>query len=324
MQLTTMNLKAKRWLITGATGSFGTAFIRKIMSDLDPVQIRALSRDELKQSELAAEFQWVDWMLGDVRDCQRIMTAARGVDIVIHAAALKRIEKGERDPREFIATNIMGTLNVSDAVIEQEVEKACFISTDKAVEPVNLYGGTKFVAEKAWLASNAYVGNRQTALVAVRYGNVIGSRGSVIQKWTQQAKGGFITITDPEATRFFLPMENAMELVLHALGFGQKGETYIPICLSVRIPDLADAVAPGCRREGTGLSGGEKRHETLVSKHEMARARINQRLPCVILSPQSPSWEYTPPNLNEYVTAPYRSSRGPFMEVEKIREHIYG
>lgn len=261
----------KTILVTGGTGSFGKAFIRRVLKDA-PKKVIVFSRDELKQSEMAKEFKdnRVRFFLGDVRDKQRLDRALKDVDYVVHAAALKQVPAAEYNPSECIKTNIQGSQNVIDACVDApRVRKVIALSTDKAVNPINLYGATKLCAEKLFVQGNVY--SHDTRFACVRYGNVVGSRGSVIPLFKEQAKTGKITITDVLMTRFFITLEQAVGLVLAAFDNMQGGEIFVPRIPSMRVIDLAKAVAPDCNVETIGIRPGEKIHETLISREEAPR-----------------------------------------------------
>lgn len=266
-------LNGKTVLITGGTGSFGAAFIRAALKHSDPSKIIILSRDEQKHYRLSQELKdrRVRFFVGDVRDESRLRTSLRGVQIVIHAAAMKHVPVCEYNPLEAIRTNIMGAVNVIEAALEQGVERVLAISTDKAVAPANLYGASKLCMEKLVLAANAYVGDRPTRFAAVRYGNVMGSDGSVIPLFKRQREQGRLTITDQRMTRFWISMEDAIRLVLRGLKLMQGGEVFIPKLPTTDIETLAEAVAPGVPREEIGIRPGEKLHETLISPEECRR-----------------------------------------------------
>ena len=230
-----------------------------------------MSRGEAKQAAMAAEVgdQRVRYVIGDVRDPLRVLDACRGVDIVVHAAALKRVETCEADPNEAVATNIEGTRNVARACIERGVGRAVFLSTDKAAAPNTLYGATKLAAERLWTRSNVYAAGTPTRLAATRYGNVLGSTGSVVPLWQGQAQRGEpITLTSAAMTRFWMPMTDAVDLVLLALGEMRGGEVFIPKAGAAPVLTLARAVAPGCEVQEVGVRPGEKLHETLVTEDE--------------------------------------------------------
>lgn len=278
--------------VSGGTGSFGKEFVKKILEQ-NPKQIRVFSRDELKQAQMKEELNdpRVDYFLGDVRDYQRLNKALEGVDIVIHAAAMKRIEKCEKDPEEAIKTNVQGTVNVANACLSNNIKTAILISTDKAVYPVNLYGATKLVAEKVWIQSNTYRGTRHpTKFCVVRYGNVIGSRGSVINLFQEQLKQGVIKVTDQRMTRFFISLQQAVDLVCTAIEVGQGGEIFIPKLKAISIYHLASLVAGTTPIEITSQRGGEKLHECLVTKEENWRMGPGQG--CDIISPEITTWPY--------------------------------
>jgi UDP-N-acetylglucosamine 4,6-dehydratase len=250
--------------VTGGTGSFGKAFIRRILKDR-PKKVIVFSRDEFKQSEMAKEFPECRYMLGDVRDKDRLKQVFANVDYVVHAAALKQVPALEYNPTEAIKTNVDGAKNIVEAAMECGVEKVVALSTDKAVNPVNLYGATKLCAEKIFTAANAF---NKTKFSSVRYGNVIGSRGSVIPFFQSLKKKGakVYPITDFEMTRFWLTLDQAVQLVLDAFVHMDGGEVFVPRIPSMKITDMATAVDPDCELEEVGIRPGEKLHETLVSE----------------------------------------------------------
>lgn len=265
-----MDLKGKTILITGATGSFGSAFMRAVLDRHEPAAVRAFSRDELKQSEAAARLQdpRVRWLLGDVRDLDRLRRATRGCDLVVHAAALKQVPACEYNPFEAVQTNVMGAQNVISAGIDNDVPLTIALSTDKAVNPVNLYGATKLCAEKIVSQAGAYAGEGGSRFASVRYGNVVGSRGSVVPIFLAQAQTGHLTITDERMTRFWITIEQAVEFVLSCIPHVRGGEVFVPKIPSMRITDLADALAPGIERRIVGIRPGEKLHEVLLTEDE--------------------------------------------------------
>src|SRR5215211_8349740 len=234
-------LQGKVVLITGGTGSFGTAFIRTVLEEHEPAAIRIYSRDELKQSELSQRFNdsRLRFLIGDVRDAGRLRLATRGVDVIVHAAALKQVPACEYNPFEAVQTNVIGAENVVAAAIENEVPKTLNVSTDKAVNPVNLYGATKLCAEKIVTQGNAYSGDSRARFANVRYGNVVGSRGSVIPLFKAQAPTGILTITDVRMTRFWITLERAVDFVLDSLGRMGGGEVFVPKIPSMRVTDMA-------------------------------------------------------------------------------------
>jgi len=257
-------------LLTGGTGSFGKHFCKVMLEKYHPKVIRIYSRDELKQHEMRQTFgdDVIRYFIGDVRDADRLRRAMEGIDIVIHAAALKQVPSCEYNPFEAVKTNVYGAQNVIDAAIDTGVKKVVALSTDKAVNPVNLYGATKLCADKIFIQGNAYSGSRGTHFSCVRYGNVIGSRGSVIPLFREQKKTGKITITDERMTRFWLTLDQAVELVVNALCHMQGGEIFVPKIPSMKIMDLAKAVAPECKMEAIGIRPGEKLHEALIMEEE--------------------------------------------------------
>jgi UDP-N-acetylglucosamine 4,6-dehydratase/5-epimerase len=265
-----MDLNGKTLLVTGATGSFGRKFIRTVLDRYDVEAIRAFSRDELKQSEMFEAFRGdpVRPLLGDVRDRDRIRVATRGVDLIVHAAALKQVPACEYNPFEAVQTNVIGAQNVISAAIDNRVPLTIALSTDKAVNPANLYGATKLCAEKIVAQAGVYAGGTPARFASVRYGNVVGSRGSVIPIFKQQAETGVVTITDERMTRFWITLEEAVEFVLSSLELVHGGETFVPKIPSMRITDVADAVAPGAKRRIVGIRPGEKLHEVLLTEDE--------------------------------------------------------
>lgn len=285
-------LNGKTVLLTGGTGSFGKAFVTRALEE-GVKQIRVFSRDELKQAEMALEFRdpRVEYLLGDVRDYERVLMAVNGCDLVIHAAAIKRIEKAERDPEEAIKTNIQGTMNVAKAALERNIRHAVLISTDKACEPINLYGATKMVAEKYWIQANGYRGvNYPTKFMVVRYGNVVNSRGSVIPAFKKQAEKGVVKITDPGMTRFLISLNQAIDLVQCAIAYGQGGEVYLPILKAAKIVDVAKAVAPHAEIEIVGCAPSEKLHEQLYNQSEASRIVTEEGY--MVVEPEAPKWPY--------------------------------
>ncbi len=257
-------------LLTGGTGSFGKHFCKVMLEKYHPKTIRIYSRDELKQHEMRQIFgeDIIRYFIGDVRDASRLKRAMEGADLVIHAAALKQVPSCEYNPFEAIKTNIYGAENIINAAIDTGVQKVVALSTDKAVNPANLYGATKLCAEKIFIQGNSYSGLRGTRFCCVRYGNVIGSRGSVIPLFSKQKKTGKITITDDRMTRFWITLDQAVELVITALQIALGGEIFVPKIPSMRITDLATAVAPDCDIEIIGTRPGEKLHESLITEEE--------------------------------------------------------
>lgn len=265
-----INWEKQAILITGGTGSFGKHFCKIMLEKYHPKVIRIYSRDELKQHEMRQKFgeEKLRYFIGDVRDVDRLRRAMEGVDIVIHAAALKQVPACEYNPFEAVKTNIHGAHNVIDAAIDAGVKKVIALSSDKAVNPVNLYGATKLCSDKIFIHGNSYAGQKRTRFSCVRYGNVIGSRGSVIPLFIQQKKDGKITITDERMTRFWLTLDQAVELVINALCLMQGGEIFVPKIPSMKVTDLAKAVAPECEIEVIGIRPGEKVHEVLITEED--------------------------------------------------------
>lgn len=258
-------------LVTGGTGSFGKKFIDVMLKEYHPHKIIVFSRDELKQHEMqAAGFNdpSLRYFLGDIRDLQRCRRAFEGVDVVIHAAALKQVPACEYNPMEAIKTNILGSGNVIDAAIDAGVKNVVALSTDKAVNPVNLYGATKLAAEKLFVQSNAYAGSKHTRFACVRYGNVVGSRGSVVPVFLKQRASGKVTVTDERMTRFWISLEGGVRFVIRAVENMHGGEVFVPKIPSMTVTDLARAIAPEATIEYIGIRPGEKLHEVLISEDE--------------------------------------------------------
>ena len=272
-------LNGKTVLITGGTGSFGQAFTKKVLAEYKPHKVIIYSRDEYKQYMMHKKFEAYEeqlrFFLGDVRDESRLLRAFEGVDYVVHAAALKQVPALEYNPTEAVNTNVMGADNIVDAAIDVGVKKVVALSTDKAVSPINLYGATKLVAEKIFIAANAYGGGR-VKFSAVRYGNVMGSRGSVIPLFMSLKNSGVkeFPITDKRMTRFWITLEQGVELVLHALEEAEGGEIFIPKIPSMKITDLAKAIDADCTFKYTGIRPGEKLHESLISHDEARNVKI--------------------------------------------------
>lgn len=267
-----MNWKNKTVLVTGGTGSFGKKFIRMMLDEYQPAKLIVYSRDELKQHEMRSngfDHPSLRYFIGDVRDLPRLRRAMQGVHIVVHAAALKQVPACEYNPMEAVKTNILGSSNVADAAIDAKVEKVLALSTDKAVTPVNLYGATKLTAEKLIVASNAYAGDMQTRLSCVRYGNVVGSRGSVVPIFIRQREhGNKLTITDDRMTRFWLSLDQGVRFVISNLERMHGGEVFVPKIPSTKIVDLARVIAPQAEIEMVGIRPGEKLHEMMISRDE--------------------------------------------------------
>lgn len=264
------NLSGKSVLVTGGTGSFGKAFVKFALARFRPSRLVVFSRDELKQFEMRQQFDdaRLRFFIGDVRDPDRLARAFAGVHYVIHAAALKQVPACEYNPFEAIRTNVLGAENVINAAIDNGVRKLIALSTDKAANPINLYGATKLCSDKLFIAGNAYSGGHGTSFSVVRYGNVMGSRGSVIPFFRSCRANGVIPITDPRMTRFWITLEQAVRFVLDSFQRMLGGEIFVPKLPSMKITDLAEAVAPGCRHEVVGIRPGEKLHEIMVPHDE--------------------------------------------------------
>jgi len=268
-----MNFDGASILLTGGTGSFGKRFVSRILSTFKPSRLVVYSRDELKQFQMRQEFPVethpnLRFFIGDVRDKERMYRAFDGVDVVVHAAALKQVPAAEYNPLEAIKTNIMGAANVIDAAIDRNVKKVLALSTDKAANPVNLYGATKLCSDKLFVAANAYSGLHGTRFSVVRYGNVVGSRGSVIPYFLAQRPTGKLTITDARMTRFLITLDQGVDLVLMALADMLGGEIYVPKIPSVRVTDLARVLGPECEQEIIGIRPGEKLHEAMIGEDD--------------------------------------------------------
>jgi UDP-N-acetylglucosamine 4,6-dehydratase len=265
----------KTVLITGGTGSFGKMFTSLLLKEWNPDSVRIYSRGELLQWEMQQKIQdeRLRFFIGDVRDKDRLYRAMNDVDIVVHAAALKQVPAAEYNPIEAVKTNIDGASNVINASIDNGVEKVMALSTDKAVHPVNLYGATKMVAEKLFVQGNTYAGGRNTRFACTRYGNVVGSRGSIIPLFLEQRKQGRVTITDERMTRFWLTLEQGARFVAQCIETMRGGEIFVPKIPSMRITDLAKIVAPDCEVEIIGIRPGEKLHEVLLTEDEARHSK---------------------------------------------------
>lgn len=266
-----MDLKGKSILVTGGTGSFGKAFIRRLLNEEKELRkLIVYSRDELKQFEMSQEINQRDYpairyFIGDVRDRDRLKRALEEVDIVIHAAALKQVPAAEYNPMEFVKTNVLGAENIIEAALDTNVERVVALSTDKAAAPINLYGATKLCSDKLFVAANNIRGFRDLSFSVVRYGNVMGSRGSVIPFFLEKRKDGVLPITDPEMTRFNITLEEGVDLVMYALKNAWGGEIFVPKIPSFKITDLAEAIGPNCEHPVIGVRPGEKIHEEMIT-----------------------------------------------------------
>lgn len=316
-------LHGKRVLVTGGTGSLGRALVPKILSR-GASAVCVYSRTEVKQADMradyAAEWERMRFFIGDVRDLERLRRAFTAVDVVIHAAALKRIDTAEYDPDEFQKTNCVGSMNVNSAAIDCGVKRCMLISTDKAAAASTLYGATKAVAERTTIAANAYSGALGTAFSCVRYGNVVASTGSIVPIFRKQAAtGGPLTLTHKAMTRFWLTLDQATDFVLQAVEDQQGGETFVPQIPAARVADLAEAIAPGMATTEIGIRAGEKLHEELITVEEGRRTLWQPEHKRYVIAP-SVGWQGTPPKgVNASDGFSYSSATGPHMSVEEIR-----
>jgi UDP-N-acetylglucosamine 4,6-dehydratase len=286
-----MNWSDNVILVTGGTGSFGKKFIEIMLAEYQPAKLIVFSRDELKQHEMRVsglDHPNLRYFIGDVRDRLRLRRAMHGVNIVVHAAALKQVPACEYNPMEAIKTNILGSGNVIEAALESGVEKVMALSTDKAVNPVNLYGTTKLAAEKLFIQSNAYAAGTATRFSCVRYGNVVGSRGSVVPIFLKQRQNGKLTITDMRMTRFWLTLEQGVRFVIRCTEQMHGGEVFVPKIPSTRIVDLARVIAPDAELEVVGIRPGEKLHEVLIHEDE-ARSTVELE-DMFVVQPSSELW----------------------------------
>jgi UDP-N-acetylglucosamine 4,6-dehydratase len=288
-------LQGRSILVTGGTGSFGRTFVRRVLADHEPARVVILSRDELKQQEFAAELDHdrrVRFFIGDVRDPNRLWRAFDGIDVVVHAAAMKQVPAAEYNPFEAIKTNINGAQNVIDAALDRHVERVVALSTDKASSPINLYGATKLVSDKLFVAGNAYAGSKPTKFAVVRYGNVVGSRGSVIPFFQQLAPTGVLPITDERMTRFWITLEQGVNFVISMLETMHGGELFVPRIPSMRVVDLAQAMAPKARLEFVGIRPGEKVHEQMISVDDARRTLDAGSF--FVVTPEAEWWDGSP------------------------------
>lgn len=325
-------MKDKCILVTGGTGSFGQAFVKAVLEQAPGIRrLVIFSRDELKQSEMAryfdaARFPGVRYFIGDVRDASRLRRAMEGIDFVIHAAALKQVPIAEYNPLEFIQTNVLGTQNIIEAALDRGIKKVIALSTDKAAAPINLYGATKLCADKLLIAANNIRGTRELSFSVVRYGNVLGSRGSVIPFFLERRKTGMLPITDEAMTRFNINLEDAVRMVLWALSNAKGGEILVPKLPSYRVTDVATAIGPECEQRLVGIRPGEKIHEELITESDSYNC-VDRGSYYVIL-PHSENYsaeEYC----EEFNASPvrrgfsYNSGSNPdFLTVEQLRELI--
>ena len=315
-------------LITGGTGSFGNTFVPMTLAKYDPKRLVVYSRDEMKQWEMAQRFAddpRVRFLIGDVRDKDRLVRALDGIDYVVHAAATKIVPTAEYNPFECIKTNINGAMNIIDACIECGIGRVVALSTDKASNPINLYGASKLAADKLFIASNAYAGIHDTRFAVVRYGNVMGSRGSVIPFFMSLAKTGVLPITDARMTRFMITLEQGVELVWHALNDLQGGEIYVKKIPSMSLLDIARAVAPDANHEIIGIRPGEKIHEQMIGMEDAPHCYEHDAHYKIL--PALHDWSSDPSRINSGIKVPegfvYTSdSNAEWMSVEALQEWI--
>jgi UDP-N-acetylglucosamine 4,6-dehydratase len=319
-----VNLDGKTILVTGGTGSFGSRFVQTALRDHDPAAVRIFSRDELKQSELQRRFSdesRLRYLIGDIRDLPRLIRATRGVDVIVHAAALKQVPACEYNPFEAVQTNIIGAENVVSAAIENDVPLTIALSTDKAVNPVNLYGATKLCEEKITVQGNAYATDSPARFAVVRYGNVVGSRGSVIPLFKAQAATGVLTITDERMTRFWITLDESVQFVIDCLGAMQGGEIFVPKIPSMSVVDIAEALAPGAERRVIGIRPGEKLHEVLLTEDESRHAVETDA--SFIIRPEYASWGTPPAREGRPLPEGFRYSsdtNSEWVTVEQLRQ----
>ena len=314
-------------LITGGTGSFGKKFIQALLKEHKPSKVIVYSRDELKQHEMRQagfDSPVLRYFIGDVRDRARLERAFHGVDIVVHAAALKQVPVCEYNPQEAIKTNITGTSNVIEAAIDTGVKRVLALSTDKAVNPINLYGATKLAAEKLVVQSNAYAGSGVTRLSCVRYGNVVGSRGSVVPVFIEQRKKGKITITDERMTRFWITLDQGVHFVMNCIEQMQGGEVFVPKIPSMKITELAHAVAPTAKVNVIGIRPGEKLHEVLISEDE-ARTTVELEKMYVVQPAESLWFGHTWEHQGQILPDGYRfasNTNSEWLTIASLKEII--
>jgi len=322
-----MNWSDKSVLVTGGTGSFGKKFISVLQKEYSPERLIVFSRDELKQHEMRMsgfDQPNMRYFIGDVRDGERLRRAMQSVDVVVHAAALKQVPACEYNPKEAIKTNIMGTSNVIEAALDVGVKKVLALSTDKAVNPVNLYGATKLAAEKLAIQSNAYAGGRETRISCVRYGNVVGSRGSVVPTFYRLRSTGKLTVTDDRMSRFWITLEQGVRFVIRCIEEMHGGEVFVPKIPSTTIIDLARVIAPEAEIEIIGIRPGEKLHEVLISEDE-ARSTVEMEDMFVVQPAVSPWFGYEWEKLGKSLEDGFRyasNTNDEWLTPEQIREIV--
>ncbi|HEY3007193.1 MAG TPA: UDP-N-acetylglucosamine 4,6-dehydratase (inverting) [Micromonosporaceae bacterium] len=316
-------------LVTGGTGSFGKAFVRHVLDHVDPARVVIFSRDELKQYEARqalGDDERLRWFIGDVRDRSRLMRAMHGIDHVVHAAALKQVDTAEYNPSEYVYTNVTGSQNVVDAAIDSGVRRVIALSTDKASSPINLYGATKLVADKLFVSANHYAAHHPTRFSVVRYGNVMGSRGSVVPLFRRLAADSRpLPITDKRMTRFWITLEQAVRFVVDSFDQMQGGELFVPRIPSARILDLVEAVAPDATTHEIGIRPGEKLHEEMIAPDDSRRTIRSQDR--YVVQPTFASWGYRPPAGCEQVSdgfAYQSDSNDQWLSVQQLRALLDG
>ena len=322
-----MDWRDKVVLVTGGTGSFGKKFTQILLNEKQPKKVIIFSRDELKQHEMRMhgfDDPRLRYFIGDVRDRERLLRAMNGVDVVVHAAALKQVPACEYNPLEAIKTNILGTSNVVEAALDAGVAKVLALSTDKAVNPVNLYGATKLAAEKLVVQSNAYAAGAATRYSCVRYGNVVGSRGSVVPLFLKQRPGGRVTVTDERMTRFWLSIEQGVHFVIKCIEQMEGGEVFVPKIPSTKVIDLARAIAPEAVIDIIGIRPGEKLHEVLISEDEARHTVELERM--YVVQPAEAIWfGYSWKDKGQPLPENYHyasDSNTEWLDVEGIREFV--
>jgi UDP-N-acetylglucosamine 4,6-dehydratase/5-epimerase len=314
-------------LITGGTGSFGKAFVRNVLDNYDPRRLVIFSRDELKQYEVRAMFgddPRLRWFIGDIRDRGRLTRAMHEIDYVVHAAALKQVDTAEYNPFEYVQTNIIGTQNVVEASIDSGVKKVVALSTDKASSPINLYGATKLAADKLCVSANHMAAAYETRFSVVRYGNVMGRRGLVVPFFAKlAAEGKSLPITDKRMTRFWITLDQAVDFVVDSFDLMQGGELYVPRIASMKVIDLAEAIAPGSPTHEIGIRPGEKLHEEMIAADDSRRTlRLADRY---VVQPTIATWGYTPPTEGEPVPDGFSytsDANDQWLSVDDIRTMI--
>lgn len=327
-----LDLTNKSILLTGGTGSFGKKFVEIVLKKFPGIKrLVVFSRDELKQFEMSQIFSHdhyaaIRYFIGDVRDAERLKRACEGVDIIIHAAALKQVPAAEYNPMECIKTNVLGAENVINAALDNGIEKVVALSTDKAAAPINLYGATKLCSDKLFIAANNMKGPRTITFSVVRYGNVVGSRGSVMPYFLEKRKTGMLPITHPDMTRFNISLQEGVDMVLYALQHSWGGEIYVPKIPSYKITDVAKAIGPDCKHEIIGVRPGEKLHEEMITETDSLGTLECEKY--YVITPSTPLWD-----VNKYMKEfnanrveegfKYNSgTNSAWLTVEQIREQV--